>query len=373
MASEIITFEQGDTYRDVVRRAAGVLFNRGLVVFPTDTVYGVAARGDDEEAVRRLRCVKHRTDDRPFTVHIGRREELARYIPAPGGVGRRLARKGWPGPLTLLFAVPDVGATAIAEELGRSVAARLYHDGVIGLRCPDEPRTRDLLNEVGVPVFAASANVANRPPPRTAQEALRDLDGQVDLVLDGGPTRWATPSTIVQVEGPRWRIIRQGVHDERALTRMASLNILFVCTGNTCRSPMAAGLFRRMLSERLGGGPGALETHAITVASAGVAAGTGSAASDLAGEVMAGRGIDLSAHRSQPLRVELINQADLIFVMTQGHFETVVQMSPPARKRCRLVCQQDVQDPLGGDRQRYEAVADQLETCLRALAEEIEL
>jgi L-threonylcarbamoyladenylate synthase len=373
MGSEVVTFDQDEGYRDLIRRAARVLVNRGLVVFPTDTVYGVAARGDDEEAVRRLRRVKRRTDDRPFTVHMGRREELGRYVPTPGGVGRRLARKGWPGPLTLLFAVPDVGATAIAEELGRTAAARLYHEGVIGLRCPDEPRARDLLNEAGVPVFAASANVSNRPPPRTAQEALQDLDGQVDLVLDGGPTRWATPSTIVQVEGPRWRIIRQGVHDERALTRMASLNILFVCTGNTCRSPMAAAMFRRMLSERLGGGKGALEAHAITVTSAGVAAGTGSAASDLAGQAMAERGIDLSGHCSQPLRVELINQSDSIFVMTQSHFDTVVQMSPPAKKRCRLACHQDVEDPLGGDRQRYEAVADQLESCLRALAEEIEL
>lgn len=373
MGSEVVTFDQNEGYRDLICRAAGVLVNRGLVVFPTDTVYGVAARGDDEAAVRRLRRVKQRTDDRPFTVHIGRREELGRYVPTPGGVGRRLARKGWPGPLTLLFAVPDVDSAPIAAEIGRSAADRLYHEGVIGLRCPDEPRTRDLLNEAGVPVFAASANVADRPPPRTAQEALRDLDGQVDLVLDGGPTRWATPSTIVQVEGPRWQIIRHGVHDERALTRMASLNILFVCTGNTCRSPMAAAMFRRMLSDRLGGGRGGLEAHAVTVSSAGVAAGIGSAASDLAGGVMAERGVDLSGHRSQPLSAELINQADSIFVMTQNHFDTVVQMSPPARKRCRLVCNQDVQDPLGGDRQRYETVADQLETCLRALAEEVEL
>jgi protein-tyrosine phosphatase len=192
-------------------------------------------------------------------------------------------------------------------------------------------------------------------------------------VLDGGPTRLAAPSTIVRVNGAGWTIVREGVYDERALQRMVAVNVLLVCTGNTCRSPMAAALFEHALRDRLGGDAGALAENNITVTSAGVAAGSGARPSDHAIEVMAQRGIDVSGHRSRALSLELINRADYIFVMTQGHLDSVVQMAPSARERCRLLCDQDVEDPIGGSAEVYAACAGQLEAGVRARLNEVDL
>ena len=101
-------------------------------------------------------------------------------------------------------------------------------------------------------MVASSANAAGEPPPRDAQEVLGGLQGRIDLLLDGGTTRFAKGSTIVRVRAAGYSMIREGVLDAGVVQRMAILRILFVCTGNTCRSPMAAGLARKLIAERLG-------------------------------------------------------------------------------------------------------------------------
>ena len=373
MGSDVINFMSDEGYWEVIHRAARVLASGGLVIFPTETVYGVGARADHPSAVERLRRVKKRHRDKPFTVHVGRRDEVDRYVPDVGGLGRRLLRRGWPGPLTVLFPVRDPRAAPIVREIDPAAAAALYHDGVIGLRCPDHPQTRDLLNEAGGPVVAASANVAGRPPPRDVAESLRDLNDRVDLALDGGPTRLSVPSTVVRLDGSGFEIVRAGAYDEAALRRMAAMNFLFVCTGNTCRSPMAAAMCERVLVDRQGGDTSALTAGEVSVKSCGVFAGSNSGASPEAMEVMSRRGADLSGHRTQPLTAELIRQADHIYVMTRKHLDRVVEMVPSATDRCHLLGDGDIHDPIGGSIDVYAECADRIEASLRARLKEVEI
>jgi protein-tyrosine phosphatase len=349
-----------------------VLAGGGLVVFPTETVYGVAARADRREALERLREVKGRPASKPFTVHVGRREEVDRYVPVVSGIGRRLIRRGWPGPLTILFPVDDETAAPIHAEIGAIATKGLYRDGWIGIRCPGDDRARDLLNGPGCPIVAASANAAGQPAPRNVAEALRDLDGQVDLVLDGGPTRLSVPSTIVRLSASGFEIVRKGIYDESSLRRMAMLTILFICTGNTCRSPMAAALCRKLLAERLGG-PDGVEARGIAVRSCGVFAVEGAPASPEAVAVMSQRGADLSRHRSAPLTADVVRQADHIFAMTQSHVQSVLSAVPSAADRCRRLCDEDVADPIGGSAETYARCADEIEAGLQARLKEVEL
>ncbi|MFQ5415317.1 MAG: L-threonylcarbamoyladenylate synthase [Phycisphaerae bacterium] len=372
MRTEVLKVDPADAGGVALRAASEVLRRGGLVAFPTETVYGVGARADDPDAMTRLRTAKSCSPERAFTVHVGSTEASTKYASRWSGVARRLAHKGWPGPLTLI--VPAAAASApIMAGLDPSAAGAMFYDGTVGLRCPDHAVALSLLHGVGVPIVAASANVTGKPAPTSADDVLDDLGHAVDLVLDAGPTRYAKPSTVVRATGRSFEIVRAGVYDERTIRAMACLRLLFVCTGNTCRSPMAAALARAAIAKRLGCDASDLPALGVHIESAGTSGGGGGAA-DHAIAVMARRGIDVSGHRSRSLTTALIEQADHIYTMTAAHEESVMRMAPSARRRVtRLLGDRDVVDPFGGTEDDYERTAQAIDAGLAVRLEDVAL
>ena len=218
MATRVIHVQSG-TYLPAADEAAGVLRAGGLVGFPTETVYGVAARATHAAALERLRDLKDRPN-RPFGVHLGDAAEVHRYVRRLPQPAANLIAKGWPGPITILLRAGGELADEKLQKLG--LHSVLCHEDVIGLRCPDSPVTGALLRAVTDPVVASSANLAGKPSPRSAEEALEQLDGRIDLLLDDGPTRYGRDSTIVDFSGGGWKVDRQGVHDARAIRQLAT-------------------------------------------------------------------------------------------------------------------------------------------------------
>jgi protein-tyrosine phosphatase len=372
MATKILNLETA-SYSDAIREAAAMLSAGGLVVFPTETVYGVGACATLPNAIEKLRVLKSRTDGKPFTVHIGQRSQVQRFVPDLTGAGRRLVEKAWPGPLTIIFSVPEPAAAPVIQSSDVAHVQAMYHDGTIGIRCPDDHTASDLLSQTPMPVVAASANLASNPPPTTAEEALRDMDGRVDLVLDAGRTRYTKASTIVRLDASGYKVLREGVLDERMLRRLNQTNFLVVCSGNTCRSPMAAGILKRLLARKLNCREDELSDKGYYVESAGTGACSGAPATPEAVEALRGRGIDISGHRSQPLGFEQINRADFIYAMTGRHLETVRALLPRADQRLSKVNTEDIEDPIGGSREEYVQCADRIEQALRRRLEEVEL
>jgi protein-tyrosine-phosphatase len=204
-------------------------------------------------------------------------------------------------------------------------------------------------------------------------EALSSIGPDVDVVLDDGPSRYRQASTIVACEQGRLEMVRAGVISERNVRRLASLMIAVVCTGNTCRSPMAEMLLKKQISTRMGVEPGALEDHGVLVVSAGVAAHPGSHASDQAVDVMREHGLDLSAHESRLLDERTARYADLLLTMTRGHRHAILQRWPELEPRTFTLCHDgsDVADPVGCPVEMYRRCADQIEKQLAAWVDQL--
>ncbi len=184
-----------------IARAARCLESGGLVAVPTETVYGLAARADSAEAVAKIYAAKGRPDFNPLIVHVAGLEQSARYgVFSPEA--RALAEAHWPGPLTLV--VPRRADSGLADAVTAGLAT-------IALRAPAHPAMRALLEQIDFPLAAPSANRSGFISPTTPGHVLASLDGRIDLVLDGGPTRAGVESTIVAVrEDGRVEELRPG-------------------------------------------------------------------------------------------------------------------------------------------------------------------
>ena len=259
-------FAEGD-YDAQIARVAEVLRAGNLAIIPTETVYGTAGLIGNPSARERLAALRGGDASRPFTLHIARPDDAFKYIGQTNEYGRRLVRKLWPGPVALAFDVPAERQKEVANSLGLSPAA-LYENGTITLRCPDHVVAIDVLSAVEGPIALTATPVLGGLN-WTDPEAAAQLEGKVNLVVDAGPTKYSKPSTMLKVGADRYEIVRQGVYDERIIERLLRTTILFVCSGNTCRSPMAEAITRHLLSQKLAVPEPDLEKKGISVMSAG--------------------------------------------------------------------------------------------------------
>lgn len=372
MTAELISISPEATDAPEILRAAKALEEGALVAFPTETVYGLAANAASGSAVSRLREVKGRAATQPFTVHIGRIDDCEPYVPALTNLGRRFIKKGWPGPLTLIFKVAPSQDIPIRPRLSSEGFDAIYSRGSVGVRCPDHAACASLLTRARVPVIASSANRAGQAAPIEAADIISSIGEEIDFVIDSGPTRYRKGSTIVELNGDGYSIIREGVWDERTIKRIAAVNILFVCTGNTCRSPIAEGLFRKMLAEKIGCDVSELSARGVNVISAGAASYGGGRASEYSIDVCRRRGVDISGHVSRGLSSELVQSADYIFGMTGSHVDAIATF--PIRSStivAPLSTDTDINDPVGGPLEEYEETARAIELALRKRLNEV--
>jgi protein-tyrosine phosphatase len=360
MPSQTVSNLDPADLRPQIDRAIELLTGGGIVVIPTETVYGAAGLLTMESARRRLGVIRGEGSQRPFTIHVANGKDTEPFIGQVSSLTRRLMRKLWPGPVGLLIGVAPEQRAAVCQKFSIP-PADLFDDFGIMLRCPDHPVARSILAEVSGPV------ALTRPPSADPASVLAELSGSADLLLDAGPPRFARPSTLVRVDGQTWSIVRAGVYDQRIIERLLRTTVLFVCSGNTCRSPMAEAIARKLLADRLGVHEMELESKGITVASAGSFALAGARATGHATAAVKGLGADLSRHRSQTLSVELIHQADIVYVMSRGHHRAVLGLVPAAAEKVRMLDPAgDIEDPIGGEAELYSALAEKMRGLIDA-------
>ncbi len=373
MPPAVIDIRSADDSRDVVHRAVQALAEGKLVALPTETVYGLAASALSADAVARLLEVKGRAAGKALTLAIRSSDDLLDYLPGLSPLGLRLARRCWPGPVTIVG--ENQHPESLLFQLPASVQQAIAPNKTLGLRVPAHPLVLDILRMLVGPVVLTSANLAGQPDPVTADQVIAALDDQVEMVLNDGQSRLGQPSTVVKIGPTKLEILRAGVVSEQTLKRLSSLMILLVCTGNTCRSPMAEVMCRKMIADRLKCPEDALGDHGVLVMSAGLSAMMGARPAAEAVEVMSGMGLQLADHESQPLTTQLVRHADLIWTMTRSHRQAIVAQWPEAAGRTMVLAsdQSDIADPIGGPLEYYQQSAEQIKMLLAERVRRLEL
>ncbi|MEK7569478.1 MAG: L-threonylcarbamoyladenylate synthase [Patescibacteria group bacterium] len=215
MKTEIVRLSKKN-WEKVAAKAAEIIRRGGLVVFPTETVYGLGASVFDERAVKKIFKAKGRPSDNPIIVHIARFSQLKELAEKISGIDKKLIKRFWPGPLTLIFKKRKRVSSIITGGLPS-----------IAVRMPTHPFARNLIRKAGVPIAAPSANISGRPSGTLGRHLRQDLSGRVDLIIDAGPSSVGLESTVIKTEGGKIFILRPGAVTKEILEKASKLPVFF--------------------------------------------------------------------------------------------------------------------------------------------------
>jgi len=346
----------GDADPDTLRSNVVDSLKRGeLSVLPTETVYGLTALPSHTDAAARAAAWKGRDQKQPFTWHVADIEDVKKLgakIPLPAV---RLMERYWPGPLTLILPVDNGGKTG--------------NDETIGVRMPANEFTRSVIRACGEPLWMTSVNATGEPP-LTEPEAIAAActNDDVAYLVDDGASPIGVASTIVRAIKAPLEVLREGILSRDEVLATAADLILFVCTGNTCRSPLAEAMARKLTGEAMGVAEELVLARGIRFASAGTATVPGMAASEGSREAGAEIGLDLSAHISQPIDPNLWQRALSIYCLSDSHRRALLAEAPEAADKIQLLRPDglDIADPFGGDLKVYQRARDEMLAAVKA-------
>lgn len=349
-----------------------------LVGIGCESCYFVVADPDNKKAMAKLQQLVGPNPKLPIVMGHDASDRPDKIVAGAGMLARRMSRRSWPGPIVINTATdkkgpmvpryaPNSGAARqLIQAMGKPLAF-----GAPRTQQAVAPESEDQQSPAGVHLFAAAKGKDESYPSTAAR--LNELVGEhLAVILDAGPSPYCNIPSMIEINGNQFRIPVIGVVPEKPLAEQTAWLIVFVCTGNTCRSPLAEVLCKKMLAEKLNCSVEDLVERGFRVMSMGLSAMPGNTATSEALIVAREFKSDLSAHRSRPIEPELLDMADYVVAMTGIHRDSIMAVYPNVAESTRLLCgNKDLSDPIGSDLENYRNCGRTIEKQLERLITEL--
>lgn len=336
----------------LVKQAAEIISQGGIVALPTETVYGLGGRADKKEVVDKLYALKRRPKDKPLSFVLDSADKAIRnYFDIFPPFGYRLIEKFWPGPLTIIYYTSE--------------------DKKIGVRVPSHVVANAVLRMLNFPIYLPSANISGEKEAVNASQVESIFDGKIDLIVDSGNCKYSQSSSVVDLTQKPFKVLREGVISEDEIVKVfIKKRILFVCTGNSCRSPMAQFLLEKYLQQTK-----VYFKERYEIISRGISAFAGMKASLPTVNILKEKeGIDIHDFYAKKLDRYILLSSDLIFTMEDAQSDYILKFEPKVEGRVFNLkkflpseLEKDIPDPIGKSDAVYQEVYFLIKTAILEL------